>query len=62
MMGVDACPMEGFEPAKFDAILGLKEQGYSAVVLAAAGYRAADDPFASLAKVRFEPDRTVKHV
>jgi nitroreductase len=25
MMGVDACPMEGFQPEKYDEVLGLKE-------------------------------------
>ena len=27
MAGVDACPMEGFQPEKFDEILGLREKG-----------------------------------
>jgi len=33
--------------------LGLNEQGLSAVVVAAAGYRAAGDNYAALKKVRF---------
>ena len=41
LAGVDACPMEGFQPEKYDEILGLKEKGLSAVVLATAGYRLA---------------------
>ena len=41
MAGVDACPMEGFQPEKYDEILGLREKGVSAVVLATAGYRLA---------------------
>jgi nitroreductase len=39
-MGIDASPMEGFEPARFDEILGLED--YSAVVIAAVGYRDAE--------------------
>ena len=39
MMGIDVCPIEGFEPPKYDEILGLPEQGYGACVVAAAGYR-----------------------
>jgi len=49
---VDICPMEGFDPAQFDEILGLKEKGLTATVIAAVGYRADDDPTAKLAKVR----------
>lgn len=61
MMGVDACPMEGFTPDEFDKILGLTEQGYASTVLATAGYRAADDPFASLPKVRFLAEQVIQH-
>lgn len=49
---VDSAPMEGFDPAKFDEILGLTEKGLTATVIAAIGYRADDDAFAKLAKVR----------
>ena len=28
MLGIDACPMEGFDPAKYDEILGLPRLGY----------------------------------
>jgi nitroreductase len=54
MLGIDANPMEGFENHKFDEILGLDKHGYHAVVIAAAGYRAPDDRYASLPKVRYE--------
>ena len=53
LVGVDTCPMEGFEPAQYDEILGLPAQGFRAVVACAAGYRAADDKYAALPKVRF---------
>lgn len=62
MVGVDACPMEGFEPAKFDAILGLTAKGYGSVSLAAAGYRHPDDKYAGLPKVRFPVDAVVERV
>jgi nitroreductase len=61
-VGVDACPMEGFEGPKFDDILGLPAKGYGAVVLAAAGYRSADDKTAGLPKVRFPKERVIEHV
>ncbi|MFD0766467.1 NAD(P)H-dependent oxidoreductase [Mucilaginibacter lutimaris] len=49
---VDICPMEGFDPAGFDEVLGLKEKGLTATVIATIGYRAADDATANAAKVR----------
>lgn len=62
MLGVDACPMEGFLNAKYDEILGLKAKGLSAVVIATAGYRSADDPAAALAKSRFDVNDVVERV
>lgn len=49
---IDACPMEGFDNAKFDEILGLKEKGLTSVVLAPVGYRSAEDKTQHAAKVR----------
>lgn len=49
---IDSCPMEGFEPEKYDALLGLKEKGLQSVLVLPVGYRAEDDFFASLKKVR----------
>lgn len=56
---IDACPMEGFDPQKFDEVLGLKKQGLHAVVLCTVGYRAADDAYAKLAKIRFTEKEVV---
>ena len=53
VLGIDACPMEGIEPAKYDDILGLDALGLSTVVVATAGFRAATDKHATLKKVRF---------
>ncbi|GGH09713.1 NAD(P)H-dependent oxidoreductase [Mucilaginibacter phyllosphaerae] len=50
--GVDACPMEGFDAAGFNEILGLKEKGLTATVIATVGYRAQDDDLSHAAKVR----------
>lgn len=50
---IDACPMEGFDPAKFDEVLGLKKHNMTATVLCTLGYRAADDHAAKHMKVRF---------
>jgi nitroreductase len=53
LLGVDACPMEGFDRAQYDEILGLKDQGYGSAVIATLGYRASTDKYADAAKVRF---------
>ncbi|HXP91773.1 MAG TPA: NAD(P)H-dependent oxidoreductase [Fibrobacteria bacterium] len=52
LAGVDACPMEGIDTAKFDEILGLKEKGLTSVAAAAFGYRSSEDKYAQLPKVR----------
>jgi len=49
---IDACPMEGFEPEKYNGILGLSEQGLNAAVIASIGYRANDDHTQNRPKVR----------
>ena len=61
-LGIDACPMEGFENGKFDEILGLKEKGLTASVIAPIGFRAADDDYAKLAKVRRAKEELFIHI
>ncbi len=62
MIGVDTCPMEGINPAKYDEILGLGESGYRTVVACPLGYRAADDKYASSPKVRFPTEEVVVYI
>jgi nitroreductase len=62
VLGIDTCPMEGFEPDKYDALLGLPAQGYRAAVACAAGYRAADDKYAALAKVRLPAEELIHRI
>jgi nitroreductase len=62
MLGIDTCPMEGIVPTKYDELLGLSEQGYSTVVVCPAGYRADDDKYASMPKVRFRTQDVVQHI
>ncbi|MCK7559020.1 NAD(P)H-dependent oxidoreductase [Chitinophaga sedimenti] len=50
--GIDTCPMEGFNATAYDEILGLKERNLRTVVLAAVGFRAADDIYQHKKKVR----------
>ncbi len=59
IMGVDASPMEGFSPVKFDNILGLDD--YHTVVACALGYRDEHNDFLATAKkVRYSLDEVVK--
>ncbi|QDU31555.1 Putative NAD(P)H nitroreductase YfkO [Anatilimnocola aggregata] len=53
VMGIDACPMEGIQPARYDELLGIAEHGYKTVVACVAGYRHAEDKYAATPKVRF---------
>lgn len=62
LLGVDACPMEGFDPAKFDEILGLAETGYATLGVLTLGYRAADDGYAGATKVRFAEEDVLVEV
>jgi len=57
-LGVDACPMEGFLPAKVDEILDLGTE-YSSVVIATAGYRSSEDKLGQMKKVRFDREELV---
>lgn len=51
-MHIDACPMEGIDPQKYEQILGLKEKGLKAVVAVTLGFRSNEDSVQYLVKVR----------
>ena len=51
-MRIDSSPMEGFEPEGYDEILGLTEKNLKATVVCALGYRADDDAYQHVKKVR----------
>ena len=60
---VDATPMEGFDPAKLDEILKLRERGLRSVAIVALGYRAAEgDWLVNLKKVRRPREQFVTEV
>jgi nitroreductase len=54
VLGVDACPFEGINPAKYDEILGLSGTGWRTVCACPTGFRAEGDKYASAKKVRFD--------
>ena len=49
---IDSCPMEGFDKAKFDEILGLDKQGLTSVCIGAVGFRSPEDKNQFMKKVR----------
>ncbi len=51
LMGIDACPMEGFMPKEVDAILNLQAQHLASTTMVAFGYR-GDDALATAPKTR----------
>lgn len=57
--GIDSCPMEGFVPKALDKALGLDQRGLSSVLLLPVGYRADDDLFSDLKKVRKPLSETI---
>ena len=62
VLGVDACPMEGIQPAAIDEALGLVDSGFKTMVACALGYRADSDKYASLPKVRYPRDQIVQRI
>lgn len=52
VLGLDACPMEGFSGDDFDRILDINKLGLKSKVIMAVGYRSEDDKYQHLAKVR----------
>lgn len=60
-LGIDATPMEGFDPEKVNEVLGLTD--HSAVVIAAIGYRDSEsDWLAKLPKVRKPKSELIERI
>lgn len=60
---VDSTPIEGFDPAKVDEILNLKQKGLRSVVLMPLGYRADEgDWLVNLTKVRRSREQFVTEI
>lgn len=62
LLGIDACPMEGFSRDEYDSILGLTEQGLASTVVATLGYRSSEDKYGSAPKVRYDRDEVIQHL
>jgi len=62
LLGVDTCPMEGIAPPQYDEILGLTGTRFTTLCVCTAGYRSAEDKYASAPKVRFPAAEVITHV
>lgn len=56
-LNVDAVPIEGFDATILDEELGLREKGYTSVVLISLGYHSEDDFNAKLPKARWSQEQ-----
>lgn len=61
LLGVDNCPMEGFDPDQVASILGLGAKNLYPAAMVAFGYR-GDDAHAKLPKVRRSFDEAVEFI
>lgn len=59
---LDACPMEGFIPESYDELLNLGSKGLSSVLVLPIGYRAEDDMFSGLKKVRRDIENSIIYI
>ncbi|MHA7941621.1 NAD(P)H-dependent oxidoreductase [Formosa sp. 3Alg 14/1] len=59
---IDSCPMEGFTPTKYDDILELTQKGLKSVLVLPIGYRAEDDIFSDMKKVRKPAADSIIHL
>ncbi len=60
LLGIDALPMEGIMPEAYDEILGLRDEGYTAVLMTLIGFRHKEDIFSKLPKDRWPLEKLVK--
>tara|TARA_R110002126_G_scaffold187187_2_gene335742 strand:+ start:734 stop:1366 length:633 start_codon:yes stop_codon:yes gene_type:complete len=61
-MEIDTCPMEGFDEAEYNKILGLNDKNLNASVVLAIGYRADDDETQHYPKVRYSREQIITHI
>lgn len=59
---IDTCPMEGFNRKMTEEILEIDSENYKVAVALAIGYRAGDDPFQHLKKVRKPLEKFIERI
>ena len=61
-MGIDAVPIEGFDSKVLDNELGLREQGYTSLVIVPLGYHSDADFNAKLPKARWSQEEVITEI
>lgn len=61
-MEIDTCPMEGFDNAQYNEILGLNDKNLNAAVVLAIGYRSEEDQTQHYPKVRYSKEEIITHI
>ncbi|MCH3918411.1 MAG: oxygen-insensitive NAD(P)H nitroreductase [Spirochaetia bacterium] len=61
-LGLDAVPMEGFDPTVLDAEFGLDAKGFTSLALVAVGHKGADDFNGALPKSRLDEKEIIDMV
>jgi nitroreductase/dihydropteridine reductase len=61
-LGIDSCPMEGFEADKVNGILDLPARGLAVTALLPVGFRSASDSYAATPKTRKPLDELVERL
>ncbi|MCX8500124.1 MAG: oxygen-insensitive NAD(P)H nitroreductase [Alphaproteobacteria bacterium] len=61
-LGIDSCPMEGFDKTILDEVLGLKNRGLTSVVLLALGYGSDADFNKDLPKSRLPAEQLISRL
>ena len=59
---IDACPMEGIQPAQYDEVLGLNGTEYSTTLACPIGYRSENDAYAQRSKVRYRVEKLIQYI
>lgn len=62
LLDLDACPMEGITPEKYDEILGLEGGRFTTVLACPMGYRSDDDKYGALSKVRYGKEDVIEYI
>ncbi len=62
LLAVDACPLEGLDPAAYDKILNLEGSEWKTVAAVALGYRHPQDALQKAAKVRFDRQDVIEFI
>jgi nitroreductase len=61
LLGIDTCPMEGFDAAGYNELLGLNGTGFTTTVICPVGYRSAEDGYQNAKKVRFPKEQVFEY-